>query len=314
MARAFTPILTMPLLILWPTLQLRAQEKPANNCQIIGRTLDNFEDVCADQPIKTPSIKFLCFSNKKHLVATSVKDLAACPKPKAINLSPSSANPNQLIKRTRGPAEKSGLRIQLADKNFLPDSLPFIKWTTAEGALSYRVEVRNSAQKAIWRITSQKPEVQYPANAAKLETDKLYRVIVTALDSSKRPLANDIQTFRILSKENAADLNTATKTINQMEITEDQKALDLTAIYISDGLRSKGRHVLKQRVASNSTQPEIYTLFANLCLQEGDIQGAMSKLKKAQHLAIEQNNDPVLQESTAALNSLKSSQSIHFTD
>lgn len=146
-------------------------------------------------------------------------------------------------------------------KTLLLDDKPTIHWNGVPGATSYLVTVMKGKE-VHWQQQVSATEVVYPGDSP-LELGVIYSLLIESDNGFSS--GNDLDAtglgFRLLDKELTQRLLTAVEAINQQQLEDEAKAIELADLYMEYGLFAEAMEKLKQLVnTENQTARAYYTL------------------------------------------------------
>ena len=170
---------------------------------------------------------------------------------------------------------------------FIDTNRPKLRWNKVKGATSYTVKiVRNS--EIVWEKTVEQPETNI-SNKLPLESGVDYSLIVESDNghSSKMDLDVSSISFQLLDKDKIKSLANDEKKITDLELTDDEEALELAHLYFGKkyGLVAKATELLEERIAAGSQTSEIYVTLGNLYQVGGLYDLAEARYRTALDLA-----------------------------
>ncbi len=228
------------------------------------------------------TVKILCYPNNKMLLLGEglVDDTAdKCVKPTELGRCRAKRNCSRTKRQTTN-AQKPIITNPYG--NIILNRRPLISWLPTPNSNSYTVVLKGNG--VSWSEETTKTELPYPQNQPPLQYGNVYKLdIITNQDDS--PTAARSTVLIVLSKQERQQIKNTIQQVQALNLTPDEEARDLVAVYMSQNLLTESINVLNQRINSGTNNPTLYRLLGDLYLQAGFSQKAKPMYLKARILA-----------------------------
>lgn len=237
---------------------------------------------------------FLCYSTAGifNLVGAKGMILPGCEPPAARRIScPTDAQ----AKCTRkGPQQDPNpAKVITPYGKILDETRPLLSWMPTPGATEYIVKIIGSGvPKVIFGKSVRGATIlPYPGDAPPLAFGNVY--IITVIANPDRTPISSRKTVALISQAAAQQVKSAQEQIQRWNLSADEMASTLDAMYMGQGLLNKAIEVLQARVNVGSQDPQIYQQLANHYLEVNLPQQAQAHYEQAKQLG-QATSDPAV--------------------
>ncbi|SRR5579883_235663 len=168
---------------------------------------------------------------------------------------------------------------------------PRLTWRTVPTATSYTVQISGTG--VDWFQEVNGTSLDYPQAQPKLALGNAYKVSVIA-NQGRNPISASSTVLIIASQDEIRQITNLITTIQQLNLSPDDQAIDLSTVYMSQKFLTEAISVLQARVRSGSHHPKIYRLLGDRFLDAGLADEAKQQYTKASALAQQLNNQSEL--------------------
>ncbi|GAX38946.1 hypothetical protein [Nodularia sp. NIES-3585] len=262
------------------------------------------------KPVKGSMVKVICYNRKIVEVTQNNRASQVClesaAQPRKICILNSQGNCND----TRAPEEKRNPTLIAPYVGRIINPRPKLSWLDVPGATSYIVQVQGSGVN--WSRIVQSTYLEYPSSESAMEWGRIYKINVIANEGDE-PVSASSSVAIVLSEEEAQEIKSVVEQIQALNLSADELAIDLDAVYMSKNLLTEAIGVLEARVDNGSTNPSIYRKLGDRYLDTGLLEtnsraAARKAYAQAKNLAQKKNNTHELAKVQVGVNLLDQSQ------
>ena len=174
-------------------------------------------------------------------------------------------------------------------RTFILDSTPQLSWNAVPGVTNYTVSLLKG-ESTIWQTTLSDNQVTYPGEPV-LETGTNYLLIVEADNgesSQQEQVAN--RQFSLLSTQKSQAITTAIEQLNNLSLTDPEKALLSAYLYIGADLNYEAIKTLEDLIVKGFKDIEIYQQLGELYWQADVTLLSESNYLEAEKQAVASNS------------------------
>jgi hypothetical protein len=267
--------------------------KPIKNCFPVARIVMNKNNhllpgsvICDGDPIRSmikQGQQFICFLDNLGLTVWTEKSQCAL----TLNQRDRFGGSNNLIRPVPKGAETDdfpqiirplGTALLRSPKSFA--------WYAVPGASTYSVEVLGADVK--WERKVAGTSMDYPKDLPLMRLGNSYKVTIFAYQGTT-PIKSYSRPYTLISAEKKETVIRKIAIASAYSLPDDDRAyVDLNSIYLSQGLKEEAASALEARVASGTSDPNIFAALSTQLLNEGHsslaarIMDQLNKLKASQ--------------------------------
>lgn len=165
------------------------------------------------------------------------------------------------ITTTRDPLANRIPYIITPNNTWILNAKPKIRWVAVPGAISYVVRVIGPGVK--WAKEVNTPEIVYSGEQPLQPVEEGYLITVEA----DRGITPAKATFGLLDRKKATRVQAAAERIAQENLSDEEKTLAITTLFIGQGLIAPAIERLEFAIVNGSQTPVIYYTLGNLYAQ-----------------------------------------------
>lgn len=286
------------------------RERSQLECEPIARVVNNGDRhyqaksfLCSGdrlQPVPNKSVEVLCYASGNFLqLKTSTTITTDKCRTQAEKVSPCTPGNPSLCKKTRGPeAEDNRPTLISPYSSSILDNRPELSWYAVKGATSYTVQFNGEG--ISWQKTVTDTKLTYPTHKPGLRAGSVAKVIIVA-NSGKSYLSESNAILNVLAASEANQVLTAIERIKSLNLSADETAFDLNAVYRSQDLLTEAINTLKTRISAGSNNPVLYRVLGDRYLEAGLPDYAKQEFTTAATLAQKADNEAELALAQAGL-------------
>ncbi len=253
------------------------------------------------QPINKGTVVILCYLNQKilQLKQGSISDAPnkCVPLPtQAARCTPFASNN---CPKPKGPGEDRNTPVLISPySSAILDPRPSLSWFSVNGATSYTVQVKGKGVN--WSSETKSTLLPYPHQELDLESGNVYKVTVIA-NQGNSPLVASSAVLIVSSDMEAQQVKAMIKRIQNLNLPQDDLAIDIDTVYMSQNLLSEAIKALEVRVRAGTKNPTLYRLLGDRYLEAGLPDIAKREYTTATTLAQKVDNAAELAKARAGL-------------
>lgn len=256
-----------------------------------------------------PNIRVFCFASGQYKTFSNsviVSSFRGCEPPKqARPLRFCPGDSAMLCETPKGTTSAQvGLRLVQPFGRAVLTTPNVLTWVPVATANRYLVQVERDG--AAWQRMVTQASVPLPPNE-QWQTGSAYTVTIAAYSSQGVLLSARKSVINRLTAEAAQDVAAKVNQIQRLEGSDPDEiaAVDLTNLYLSQGLLGEAQRVLDRRVQARTQNPIVYRVLGDLYLQARLPQQAKSYYEKAIQLASVKKQEAELVAARSGLAALK---------
>ncbi|SRR5579883_358828 len=250
--------------------------------------------LCKSDSIRpSTTVKAVCFLNQTVLIFNqgSVSTLDKC-----VSLSPPRKCANRASLKncfnSKAPVSNQSEPTLISPYNdavFSPT--PRLIWRPVPGATSYTVQVGGT--EVDWFQQVDGTFLDYPQAQPKLVLGNAYKVSVIA-NQGRNPISASSTVLIVASQDEIRQTRDLVTTIQQLNLSPDDQAIDISTAYMSQDFLTEAISVLQARIQAGSQNPRIFRFLGDRFLDAGLPEQAKQQYTKAFALAQRLNNQSEL--------------------
>ncbi len=298
---------------------LSTSQAASSFCPAVGRVLSKGDSkfppgrlICIGESVqlaRLPSVRVLCFVSgrvKQFTTGRVVSQTEGCNAPprQTQTLRRCGAQEIYLCVRPKGPDDQTlALRLTYPYGRVVSTTTPPLRWHPEPQAHHYTVQVEGKGVN--WQQTVAAPALPYPKSYPPLQQGQAYKITIAAYSQQNTLLGVKQSVLNVLSQFTAQAINDRVEQIRGLNLGEDEvTVLDLTSIYLANGLLHDAIGVLQARADAGSRHPLLYRVLADCYLTVGRSDLAKPQYEKAIALAKAVSDQDVLVNAQAGLRQL----------
>lgn len=165
------------------------------------------------------------------------------------------------ITPTRDPLASHIPYIITPNNTWILSARPKLRWVAVPGAISYVVRVIGPGVKWVKEVNT--PEIVYSGEQPLQPVEEGYLITV----ESDRGITPARATFGLLDQKKATRVQAAAERMARENLTDEEKTLAITTLFIGQGLITPAIERLELAIANGSQTPVIYYTLGNLYAQ-----------------------------------------------
>ncbi|AVZ31718.1 hypothetical protein BMF81_04708 (plasmid) [Nodularia spumigena UHCC 0039] len=259
------------------------------------------------QPAKGSMVEVICLTSRRIL---EIKQSDSAAQVCAERVS----QPRRLCildancRNTRGSEERENPTLIAPYVGRIINPRPKLSWLEVLGATSYIVQVEGSGGN--WSKEIPKTSLEYPLSEPAMEWGRIYKINVIA-NKGDEPVSASSSVTIVLPQEEAQEINRVVEKIQNLNLSADELAIDLDAVYMSKNLLTEAIGVLEARVRNGTQNPAIYRMLGDRYLETGllethSLAAAIRAYAEAVKLARQKNDAEELAKAQAGVKLLES--------
>lgn len=297
MLRQLSALLFTLALSISVSADAQTKQQPRSSCEPIGRFLTpQAQTLCKGfKELFRQEVQVFCFSSASVIPVVGGKLAKRCLPPKAdCKNSGKTKESCSGEPKYRGERKAGKFNLIRPFGSLITDTNPRFSWSSVPDAKHYQVYVQDASKQVIWAKSTTGTDLTYPSDAPNLEAGATYKVIVKAVTPNPSDIIIDSRAIYILHEEQNQKLNTGIALLDQLTISDDEKALDKAVVFREYGLLDRAYEVIAKRIEAGSQNPAIYISLGDQYFAEGLLDEAKSQFTQAQEFAKSQGNQESL--------------------